>query len=156
MSITSSVVTLGNALVDGRKYVREVHSDASGVAATIDYLSGFVDYQAVANARALVLNVQLADDECVLKIGIDATPLPLRFQTAAQFLDRLRAIYKNGSRVELAKLARWVTRRIDDGTVTAAQLRTAFGLTSGQWTTLENKMRALRANQDAIDAAVGE
>lgn len=155
--ITSSVVTIGHAQIDGRKYIREVHSDASGVAATIDYLGAAgLDYQAIADARAAILNGSLADDEATAKIGIDATPLPLRFQTAAQFLDRLRAIYKSGSKADLAKLARWITRRLDDGHVTVSQLRTAWGLTLAQWNALEARMRTLRTNQEAVDAAAGE
>jgi hypothetical protein len=159
MAITSSVVTVEHAQIDGRRYVREVHSDAQGVAAQIDYLgpaNAQTTAQSVANARALILNVTLADEEVLGKVEIDATPLPLRFQTAAEFLQRIRDIYRHLSREQLARLARWITRRIDAGDVTVAQLRNAWGLTLAQWNALETRMRALRTNIEAVDAAVGE
>ena len=82
--------------------------------------------------------------------------MPFRWQTAGEFLDRLRWVYRNGSREQLARVAIWITKRLDAGDVTATQLRNAFGLTALQWTTLEAKMRALRANMEAVDAATGE
>jgi hypothetical protein len=159
MAITSSVVTVGHAQIDGRRWVREVHSDAQGEAQTVDYLGSSdaaTTAQGIANTRATVLNLSLADAECVYKLSVDASPAPLRWQTAAEFADRMRAIYRSATKEQLARLAIWVTRRIDLGQVTALQFRTAFGLTAGQWTTLETKMRTLRTNQEAVDAAVGE
>lgn len=159
MAITSSVVTVEGAQIDGRRWVREVHSDAQGIAQIVDYL-GASDAastaQSIANARALVLNALLADGEVGTKTAIDGNPLPFRWQTAAEFLDRLRALYRNLSRDDLARLARWITRRIDAGDVTTTQLRNAFGLNTTQWTTLETKMRTLRADIETVDAAVGE
>ena len=159
MSITSSVVTVEHAQVDGRRWVREVHSDAIGVAQIVDYLgasNAATTAQGIANARVAGLNVQLADAEAQAKIADDRNPVPFRWQTAGEFLDWLRAVYRNLSREQLARLATWITKRLDDGSVTATQLRNAFGLTAGQWTTLEAKMRALRAHWEAVDAAAWE
>ena len=159
MAVTSSVVIVEGPQIDGRRWVREVHSDAQGVAQIIDYLGASdaaTTAQGIANARVAGLNLSLADAEALEKVGINANPIPFRWQTAGEFLDRLRAFYKLATREELARMARYITRRIDDGSVTVAQLRNAFGLTAGQWTTLEAKMRALRANMEAIDAAAGE
>ena len=159
MSITSSVVTVEHAQVDARRWVRETHSDAIGVAQIIDYLGASdaaTTAQGIANARVAGLNESLADAEAREKCSIDANPVPFRWQTAGEFLDRLRAVYRNLSREQLARLATWITKRLDAGDVTATQLRNAFGLTAGQWTTLEAKMRALRAHWEAIDAAAGE
>jgi len=159
MAITSSAVSVENPQIDGRRWVAEAHSDAVGVCARLSYLGqsdATSTAQGIANARAALLDAQLADAECLDRVQIDATPLPLRFQTAAQFVDRLRSFYRSLDREDLARLARWVTRRIDDGTVTVAQLRNAWGLTVGEWATLESKMRTLRAQIEAIDAAVGE
>jgi hypothetical protein len=159
MAITSSVVSFSVAQKDGRIWVREVHSDATGVGATDDYL-GASDAQstaqATANARALVLNVTLADAEFATKRLVNASPLPLRWQTAAQLLARIRAAYKSSSTVQQARLAKWVLARIVDGTVTDLQLQNAFGLTGAQWTALKARMQTLADQQTAIDAAVGE
>lgn len=159
MSITSSVVTIEGAQVDGRRWVLEVHSDAQGEVARISYLGpsdAASTAQSVANARAVLLNTSLADAEAVAKCLIDANPLPLRFQTATEFLNRLRAFYRAGKAMQLVRLARWITRRIDDGSATVTQLRTVWGLTLTQWQTLEAKMRALRADIEAVDGATGE
>ena len=159
MSITSSVVTIEGSQIDGRRWVREVHSDAQGVAQITDYLGASnvaTTAQATADARALLLNVSLADAEFAAKTLVDRSPLPLRFQTTAQFIARIRAAYGRLSKVDLARLAAWILNRILDGTVTDTQLQNAFGLTAGQWTTLKTKMQTLVANQVAVDAAVGE
>jgi hypothetical protein len=82
--------------------------------------------------------------------------LNLKYQTAAQFADRLRLRYLKSSRIECARIAKWILDHIDAGDFTETQLRNAFGLTAGQWTTLEAKMRALRTHMEAVDAAAGE
>jgi hypothetical protein len=159
MSITSSIVTIEGAQRDGRRWVREVHSDGQGVAAIIDYLGASnagATAQTTANARATNLNESLADAEFEAKRLIDATPLPLRWQTGAQLLARIREAYRRFSQVELARLARWVLNRILDGTVTDQQLQNAFGLTAPQWTALKARMQIIADDQTVIDAAVGE
>lgn len=159
MSITSSVVTIEGAQKDDRHWVREVHSDAIGIAQIVDYLGASdaaTTAQATANGRALVLNVALADAEFAAKRLIDASPLPLRWQTAAQFIARIRAAYQAFGKADLAHLATWILRRITDGTVTDNQLQAAFGLTSGQWTTLKARMQTLSNEQTDIDSSAGQ
>lgn len=159
MAITSSVVSFSVAQKDGRIWVREVHSDATGVGSIIDYLGASdaqTTAQGIANTRATALNVSLADAEFAVKRLIDASPLPLRWQTGAQLLVRIRATYKQLTRADLARLAKWILARILDGTVTDLQLQNAWGLTAAQWVTLKAKMQALADQQTAIDAAVGE
>ncbi len=159
MSITSSVVTIEGPQIDGRRWVHEAHSDAQGVAALVDYLGASdvaTTAQATANARALILNVKLADAEFVTKTLVDASPLPLRWQTAAQFIARIRGAYHIFDKANLARLAAWILNRILDGTVTDLQLQNAFGLTLAQWTALKARMQALASEQAAVDAAAGE
>jgi hypothetical protein len=159
VSITSSVVSFGVAQKDGRIWVREVHSDATGVGTILDYLGASdaaTTAQGIANTRAAILNVTLGDAEFETKRLIDASPLPLRWQTGAQLLTRIRNKYKLLSRGDLAKLAKWILKRILDGTVTDLQLQNAWGLTAQQWTTLKAKMQTLSDDQTVIDAAVGE
>lgn len=149
-------VTVGHAQSDGRRYVREVHSDGGGVVSVVEYLAiDGADTNAIATARATRLETDLANEEAERVIEVDAPPV-LRFQTGGQFLDRLRAIYRIVGKERCARIARWIIHRLDAGHVTAAQLRTAFGLTNQQWTTLETKLRALAANLDAVEAAEGE
>ena len=82
--------------------------------------------------------------------------LTLRHQTKAQFAARLRERYRNASREEAARIATWMLNSIEAGDFTDLQVRTAFGLTSGQWTTLKAKLTTLRTNWLAVCAAGGE
>ena len=82
--------------------------------------------------------------------------LVLRHQTKAQFAARLRERYRNASREEAARIATWLLNSIEAGDFTDLQVRTAFGLTSGQWTTLKAKLTTLRTNWLAVLAAAGE
>lgn len=80
----------------------------------------------------------------------------LQHQTAAQFAARLRERFRNSNREEVARLAKWILDHLDAGDFTDAQIRNAFGLTAGQWTTLKAKMTTLRTNYAAVQAAAGE
>ena len=82
--------------------------------------------------------------------------LTLRHQTKAQFAARLRERYRRASREEAARIATWMLNSIEAGDFTDLQVRTAFGLTSVQWTTLKAKMTTLRTNWLAVLAAAGE
>jgi hypothetical protein len=82
--------------------------------------------------------------------------LNLRHQTPAQFAARLRARYKAASKVEACRLATWMLDHIDAGDFTELQVRNAFGLTAGQWTTLKAKLTTMRTNHNAVQSAVGE
>lgn len=64
MAIVSSTYTVGHAQVDGRKYVAEQHTDSAGVVHRVRYLAAVgANYQAIADARAVVLADQLAAQE---------------------------------------------------------------------------------------------
>ena len=82
--------------------------------------------------------------------------LNLKHQTAAQFAARLRERYRNASKEECARIATWILNRIEAGDFTDTQVRNAFGLTAGQYTTLKSKWTNLRTNLLAVQAAVGE
>ena len=82
--------------------------------------------------------------------------LNLQHQTLAQFLVRFRARFKGASKSEACRLAVVIIGYIDAGDVTDAQMRSVFGLTAGQWTTLKAKLNALKSTHDAVQAAGGE
>ena len=82
--------------------------------------------------------------------------ISLQHQSAAQFAARLRARYLASSKIECARLATWVLNHLDAGDFTETQIRNAFGLTAGQWTTLKAKMTNLRTAYNAALAAAGE
>jgi len=82
--------------------------------------------------------------------------LNLKHQTAAEFAARLRERYRNASKEEAARIATWIMNHLDNGDFTETQLRTVFGLTPAQLTTLKAKLTALRDNWQAVQAARGE
>lgn len=150
------IVTTGHAQIDGRRYVIEVHSDAQGEFARVEYLAvDGANTNAIATARNARLLVDYADNEAAQAVEADRAPV-LRFQTGAEFLQRLREFYRQAGAERCARIARWIIRRLDAGHVTAAQLRNAFNLTAGQWSTLEAKMRNLASNIEAVEQAAGE
>jgi len=149
-------VRVGHAQTDGRKFVLEIFSDSIGIVAINQYLASVgTDYNARASLRMAELTDILADTELVKALQVDASPV-LRFQTGMQFLSRLRELYKNSKAEVVCRIATWITRRVQDGSVTQAQLRNAFGLTQAQWDALKLRMEALRDHLTAVDAAQGE
>lgn len=157
MSITSSTFAVGVAQADGRSYVREAHTTDLAEVFEIEYGPvGVVAYQTVANARAVALDELLVQEEVNTTLDDLVTPLAPKRQTKTQFAARVREIYRNGSREQLARVARWILAHISNGDFTDAQVRAVFGLTAGQWTTLKTKMTTLVSNYDAVQIAVGE
>jgi hypothetical protein len=82
--------------------------------------------------------------------------LNLQHQTLPQFLARFRARFKGASKAEACRLAAVIIGYIDAGDVTDAQIKTAFGLTAGQWTTLKAKLNTMKSTHEAVQAAGGE
>lgn len=156
MALTFEIRPEGHTQKDGRRWVVEIHSDGQGEVARFEYKSlDSIDRNAIATARSARLAVDLADREAREATLADRAP-SLRFQTGAQFLGRLRELYRNGEAEELARIARWIRNRVQAGDVTAAQLRNAFGLTQAQWDALKAKMDVLAANLDGVEQAKGE
>lgn len=82
--------------------------------------------------------------------------LNLVHQTPTQLAARLRARYRDASGIEQAKMATWLLARITDGDFTDAQVRTAFGLTTQQYSAMKTRMTTLRDQWAAVQAARGE
>ena len=64
MTIVLSEYEIGHLQVDGRRYVRESHTDSQGVVRPLEYGPVVaLDYQVVADARARRIEEQLATEE---------------------------------------------------------------------------------------------
>lgn len=68
----------------------------------------------------------------------------------------IRELYRNSNKETLAKAAKRILEWITNGRFTDTQVRNAFGLTAGQWTTLKTKMQNLVASHEQVETAVGE
>lgn len=82
--------------------------------------------------------------------------LILKQQTVAQFVARLRVLYRDGDPPTVLKIARFILSRIAAGDFTDLQVRTAFSKTAAQWTTLKDKMIALVNAANTVSMATGE
>lgn len=114
---------------------------------------GIMDATATAFiARAMV---ELVENEA-RDIILNGAAWPPKYQTKTEFADRLRAAYKLSSRETTIRIADWLLIKIIEGEFTDTQVRNAFNLTAGQWTTLKAKMTTLVANYNAVQSAQGE
>lgn len=70
MPILTSTHVVGHVQKDGRSYVTESHADDTGTVLDVLYLAAVgTDYAAVRDARALMLNEQLAEQEASDLLG---------------------------------------------------------------------------------------
>lgn len=147
---------------DGRRYVTESFVDDAGGQHSWMYLApvgwGDVEYTAHLAMVAARIDKQLAKAEFEQLLGEDVSvTLNLKYQTAAQFAERLRERWRNSTREECARIAWWIRNRIVSGDVTQAQLRTAFGMTQAQWNALrDDKLIPLADAWQAVRDAAGE
>ena len=82
--------------------------------------------------------------------------LNLQHQTAAQFVARFREAYRDANKERLGKLATFLYDRVQQGDITQAQIRTAFGFTLAQYNAFVTRITALRDHYVAIQQATGE
>jgi len=156
VAIASSTIILQYAQANGKTRIVEIHITDAGTQRKFIYdADALTDTAAVLAARAVSVWQEIQDEECQSFIDLD---IPPKFVDATKnyLIAYVRNAYKNGSDGQLVAVARWVLNRIADGTVTDTQVQNAFGLTSGQWTTLKTKMQNLVASDDSITQAVGE
>lgn len=157
MAIVSSTYSLGAVQRCGRTPCIELHTDSSGAVHRIEYLANAgTDYATVMAARAIVLLEKLKEDELRYVIFYGEWNYALNHTTANELAAYVRELYKNSNSEQLARIAKRILEWITNGRFTDLQVRNAFGLTAGQWTTLKTKMQTIVANYDAVNSAVGE
>lgn len=158
MAVTSSTASFdGPIQADGRRQVREVHVLTGGGEMVLSYFAAPEDnIQATATARAASVLAGLADSEALENVERDGA-FTLNHQTGAQFAARFREMVASSSRERACYLAWWLIRRIAQGHVTDAAVRSALGMTAGQWTTFKAAKVQPRADAwAAVLAATGE
>jgi hypothetical protein len=157
MSIVSSIFALvGPTQADGRQFVRETHTDNVAIQHFVDYLAAVgANYTAIMNARAITLAVQIADQEFADNLG-KTSGFTLNYQTRSELASRFRAIYLSATRDVACSMAYWLIERINDGTVTDAQVQAAFGLTALQYSNMKARATTMHDHWAAVLVAVGE
>lgn len=156
MTISSSVISSDSAQADGRRYIREVHTDHLGREHVVIYLcpAGF-DAEAAMAARVAGLETGMRDGEIasnianVFALGSLATVVR-DYSTVAQNAAAARAAYQTATSFQAMMMGDYLA------TLTDAQLRTAFGLTQGQVDTLRtNKLTPASEAATAMRAMTG-
>lgn len=136
--------------------MRESHTDNIGVVRIIRYLAAVgANYTAIMNARAVTLAVQIADQEFIDNLG-RTSGFTLNYQTKSELASRFRAMYQVASKDVAASMAYWLIERINDGTVTDAQVQAAFGLTAGQYASMKTRATTMHDAWAQVLVAVGE
>jgi len=82
--------------------------------------------------------------------------LVLKHATKAQLVERLRERFRNAEREEVWRLAAKIKGWYDAGDVTALQLRNAFGMTAGEFSTFAGKLTTWAEKWAELQAAKGE
>ena len=156
MAIVFSEIVSQSLQVDGRSLIKERHTDHTGEAHDYEYLGAAAEAATVMAGRVSDIVALLRDQDMERCIFTEPWNYVLVHATNSELAAYVRLLYRYGSRDTLAKIASRILEWITNGRFTETQIRNAFGLTAGQWTTLKTKMQTLVANYNAVQAAEGE
>jgi hypothetical protein len=156
MAIVSSVIAENAVQHDGRRSVREHHTDHLGVVHVIAYLAAAAfDSAAALLARVATLEGSLRLQEITANIASVITEgrfavVTSLHSTAVQNATGLRIAYQTATRTEAVMMGDFLN------TLTNAQLQNAFGLSNAQVNTLRtNKLVPAATLADQIRATTG-
>jgi hypothetical protein len=144
-AITGSVIVEDRAQADGRRWIRERHTDHTGEVHFIVYMAaaGANATTAMTNRVALI-EEQLAAAEMSRNIsqidrdGIEPLNpvITLQHTTIDQLGAEVRARFQSATGAKAAVIAEWLLTRTD------AQLRNAFGMTQTQVNSLKTRLQS--------------
>lgn len=156
MPISKSSFALGTPRADGLVPCTETHVTEFGQA-TLSYAApADSDWQGHLNETAAHIKGQLAEAEFERAL-VATEPFQLKNQTQAQFLTKFRSNYRSANRAEGCAMATWLLRRMAAGSVTEAQVRTAFGLSdAARYAKFKARLEQQQRAWTAFLAALGE
>lgn len=157
MGIASSVLVESKTQADGSLSVHERFTDDAGRVHDIVFKApSGTNLTTLRTARAAVFADRLKQMELRAAVFVLPWDYTLVHATNADLAAFVREVYKNGSMETLALTAKRILEWITEGRFTDTQVRNAFGLTAGEWTTLKAKMQTLSDKYDDVLAATGE
>jgi len=141
MSIVSSVIAEDRAQVDGRRSVRERHTDHLGAVEEVSYLAEAEDDAAAVMAtRVTRLEQQAADREMTRNIAFivvgEYDRITTEYITVSDARATIRALYQTESGEIIGRLAGFLLTQTD------AVLRALFSMTQAQVNQLKTRMQA--------------
>jgi hypothetical protein len=157
VTIVSSIIIEDSPQIDGRRWIRERHTDSLGVPHDRVYMAAAkFDTSTILTVDAASIDAQLTADEIaaniasVLAFGSQAT-LNFSYSTTVQNRSAIRGAYASATQLQAIMIGDFLN------TLTDAQLQNVFGLTAGQVTTLRaNKLTPAANTAAAIRATTGQ
>jgi hypothetical protein len=156
MPIVSSVLVADLAQSDGRRYLRERHTDHLAKIYLVEYLApAATDAAAAMAARVLVLEDRLvqaeieADLASIYQLG-DAAVVTTNYVSLADARAALREAYRTVTREQALALGAFLN------TLTNPQLGTLFGVSGAALTALKTRLTTKASQWAVLVAAVGE
>lgn len=157
MSIVSSIIAATDTQKDGRRWVRELHTDQAGVQYLRTYLAGDKDdLNAAMSAYAVILAstinlAEIASNVAAVTANGSLATISLVYSTAAENRVAGRSAYLNAARQDAIMIGDFLS------SLTDLQLQTIFSMTVGQVTTLRtNKLTPAASLAASIRAAAGQ
>ena len=155
MSITTSVIVEDHAQIDGRRAVRERHTDHLGVFHFASYLAQAADNAStIMAARVAILEAHLAATEMAQNIAFIMVgaygSVTTNHISVADARAAIRALYQTGSGEIIGRLAGYLL------TLSDATLRTLFSMTQSQVNQLKTRLQGKVDALNAVLTAVGE
>lgn len=152
MSIVSSVIVSDRPQTDGRRFIRERHTDHLGDTHDAAYLAEVdTDEDAVMAVRAAKIEAYLREAEIntnLAKALNGETVFTTQHSTVNQNLVALRELFRTSTKWELLTLA-WVVNEVG---LTDNQLKNLFSVNDAQLPTLKTKLASLAAKyEDTLD-----
>lgn len=155
MSIVSSQVVEDHAQRDGRRAVREHHTDHLGVVHAVSYLAeAAADVQTALAARAPQITQVLADAEIARSMSAiydgNYAAVTAQHATLADIRAAIRVAYQTETGERIGRLAGFLL------TLTDAQLRTLFNMTQTQVNQLKTRLQSKVDTMTALLSLAGE
>lgn len=154
--IISSTYTLGTPQANGTVYVTEIHTWDSGVPITIiEYgpVPPTLDFQSIANARAITIMQAKRDEEAYDNLQNDRYLLV--FNTETQILTYVRELYVQSIGIETCRLARWIINRLNASAFSITAIRTVWAMTQPQWNSFNGVLDTYAAAYTSMTSAIG-
>lgn len=158
MSITNSTILEDRVQLDGRRHVRERHTDHLGTQHHVAYMAeSGANATTTMTARVAQLESALASselDENEARATADSGFIAPTFQhcTAGQMRARIRELFRTGRSWRVCRIA-WYIQQLG---LTDAQLKAMFGVNDAQLVTLKAKLASLETKYNDVQTQQGE
>jgi hypothetical protein len=155
VSIVTSIIVEDRAQIDGRRAVRERHTDHLGAVADVSYLAeADANAAAIMTARVPLLEAGAASTEMARNIAFivvgEYEQVTANYITVADARATIRALYQTENGEIIGRLAGFLL------TLTDAVLRTLFNMTQAQVNQLKTRLQTKVDALNVVLTMVGE